>query len=274
MSSNLVTGDNTSARKNRSKVDAYRHVMLPSGGDSNKKAVHDLGQNVKNVASSVKKTIHQVNDIASGLKKHVDAKLNAHALQTTASLGKLEAQVSLHTKKHGDDVAKLKRDAAHADKKCDTETAKLKKDLHGLHKKHEADLAKLKNDLIEPSKKCDAETAKLKKELNGLHKKHEAELSKLEVLVGSLTNKINALNKRVALLEGDKKKDYIHLGKDTFVPPQPESKKSSGGVWETAPLAASVNGGLSLFNIGYTKKKGYDVTIDKDSGRLMLYTPK
>ncbi len=253
MSSNLVTGDNTSARKNRSKVDAYHHVMLPSVGDGNRKAVRDLGQNVKDMAGNMKKAINQANDIASTLKHHVETKLNAHSLQTTATIGKLEAQVSLHTKKHGDDVAKLKADVIHNDKKCDSETTKLKKELINLHKKHGDDVAKLKADV---------------------HKKCNGDLSKLEVLIGSLTDKLNALTKRVVALEVTEKKDYIHLGKDAFVPPQPESKESSGGVWETAPLAASVNGGLSLFNIGYTKKKGYDVTIDKDSGRLMLYTPK
>lgn len=231
MSSDLVTGDNTSARKNKSKVGAYQHTMLPTVADTSKKAVRDLGKSVKDMAGNMKRVVNQANEVAEHMKKHVEDKLNNHAIQTKASIGKLEAQVSLHAKKHGGDVAKLKRDVADAHKKCDSETDKLKK-------------------------------------------KHNDDIARLEVLVGSLTSKIDHLTKRVALMEGSKKKDYIHLGKDAFVPPQPESKKSSGGVWETAPLAASINGGLSLFNIGYTKKKGYDVTIDKDSGRLMLYTPK
>lgn len=128
-----------------------------------------------------------------------------------------------------------------------------------------ADIDKKNSDVLSKLKSYEDYIGKLENKI----KQHESISAKLDNDLREMTVKLDSYEKRFKNLE----KDTLHVGKESFIPPQPTPKQESG-VYKDAPLSLSVNGGLVLHNIGYTNKKGYDLTMDKDTGRVMLYHGK
>lgn len=91
----------------------------------------------------------------------------------------------------------------------------------------------------------------------------------------SLQRKIDSLAAQVQALEGklSLQDNHVLVGEKFNLPAQPEPK-SKGGVWEDAPLALAVSGGIALHNIGYTNKKGMQLTVDPETQRLLIFHGK
>lgn len=91
-------------------------------------------------------------------------------------------------------------------------------------------------------------------ELQNLVKQHQDTIAKLQESVSNT-------------------KRSTHFGEPVSLPEQPKPQ-SEGGVWKSAPLSMSVNGGVVLHNIGFTKEKGLDLTLCPKTHRLLVHQSK
>lgn len=122
--------------------------------------------------------------------------------------------------------------------------------MYSLYVTNQTDITNLKNEI-----------AQTKKSIGDLHSLIEANKN-----VASNILSIGGTN-------GNVQQEYAHFGAPFNLPEQPVPVKEAG-VWKDAPLALSVNGGVGLFNIGHSDKKGRQVMIDPSTHRLYVYSGK
>lgn len=101
----------------------------------------------------------------------------------------------------------------------------------------------------------------------------QLETSKMQI--GQLVHLVNTQKEALKKLEANvyTKDKLLQLGESFNIPNQPVVS-SDQGVYKDAPLALTVCGAAVLHNIGYTDKKGHQLTLDPDTHRVLVYTGK
>lgn len=256
MSSHLVTGDNSSYNKNQSVGSSWQKVGgIPAASTKNKE--------LDRVNTIMKDKISKLENRLISKIQHLEAHNNA-------DIEKLKNEFSESIKKKDEEIAQLKALIANLQKSGDA-VSQLKADINHLNVAHHTLEAKSNADHLNVKNTI----SQVHHEVAQLQKVHRALASNVvdPSKVATLEKAYHSLASKVGDLEDQHSMDRLHLGEDQFIPAQPVAN-GDAGVWKDAPLALSVNGGVVFYNTGYTDKKGYDVTIDRETGRLMIYTGK
>jgi hypothetical protein len=104
----------------------------------------------------------------------------------------------------------------------------------------------------------------------------EKDISSLNDRVDGIDHCVSLIKSRTDELEkkGEKSNpETLMIGKDVNLPRQPESI-SEMGVWKTAPLTLSVNGGIVFHDIGYTTngQGTFPLVWDPSTSRVLVGT--